>query len=104
MVLWYTPGHTEGCVSLYYSPARALFTGDTLAYSARLGRLTIFRAYNWHSVPLQLRSVAALADDSAGGLEVLHLLPGHGRRYSFAGPEEWRRMVHQLLEAESSGA
>lgn len=38
-----TPGHTAGCVSLLYRPDRALFTGDHLAYSARLGRLTIFR-------------------------------------------------------------
>jgi glyoxylase-like metal-dependent hydrolase (beta-lactamase superfamily II) len=41
--LIFTPGHTAGCVSLLYRPDRALFTGDHLAYSYRLGRLTIFR-------------------------------------------------------------
>lgn len=39
----FTPGHTAGCLSLLYRPDRALFTGDSLAYSARLNRLTIFR-------------------------------------------------------------
>ena len=45
--LLFTPGHTAGCVSLLYRPdGGVLFTGDHLAYSQRLGRLTIFRAYN----------------------------------------------------------
>ena len=28
--LIFTPGHTAGCVSLLYQPAKALFTGDHL--------------------------------------------------------------------------
>ena len=95
----FTPGHTAGCISLLYRPTRALFTGDHLAWSHRLGRLTIFRAYNWHSVPQQLGSVAALR-----GLEFLHVLPGHGRRASFADGAERERQLEALLAAEGYAA
>lgn len=93
--LIFTPGHTAGCVSLLSKPDRALFTGDHLAYSQRLGRLTIFRAYNWHSVPQQLDSVAKLA-----GREFLHVLPGHGRRASFRDADHREQELAGLLEAE----
>ena len=72
--LIFTPGHTRGCVSLLYKPEKALFTGDHLAFSSRLERLTIFRAYNWYNVDLQLESVAKLLD-----YDFMHILPGHGR-------------------------
>jgi glyoxylase-like metal-dependent hydrolase (beta-lactamase superfamily II) len=39
----FTPGHTPGSISLLYKPAKALFSGDHLAYSQRQGRLSIFR-------------------------------------------------------------
>jgi glyoxylase-like metal-dependent hydrolase (beta-lactamase superfamily II) len=97
--LIFTPGHTAGCVSLLHRPDRALFTGDHLAHSARLGRLTIFRAYNWHSVAQQLRSAAALRD-----VDFLHLLPGHGRRTSFADAADRRRQLDALLAAEGYAA
>lgn len=45
--LIFTPGHTAGCVSLLYKADRALFTGDHLAYTHRLGRLTIFRSCSY---------------------------------------------------------
>lgn len=92
----YTPGHTAGCISLYYLPERVLFPGDHLAWSPRLGRLTIFRAYNWHSVPLQLDSVRALLH-----LDFMHLLPGHGRRFHFGSQQQRVGMMQQLLEAEA---
>ncbi|KAI3430589.1 hypothetical protein D9Q98_005182 [Chlorella vulgaris] len=90
-----TPGHTAGCVSLLYRPSRALFTGDHLAYSHRLQRLSIFRAYNWHSVSKQLDSVAKLSN-----LDFVHLLPGHGRRTSFADAADRERQLQAVLEAE----
>jgi glyoxylase-like metal-dependent hydrolase (beta-lactamase superfamily II) len=44
-------GHTQGSCCLAYTPrnggVRALFSGDHLAYSPRLGRLTGFPFYNW---------------------------------------------------------
>lgn len=103
MQLVFTPGHTAGCLSLFYAPARALFTGDHLAYSQRLGRLTIFRAYNWHSVAQQLGSVQALLE---GGppLDFLHVLPGHGRAASFADAADRERQLRELLQAEGYSA
>lgn len=97
--LLFTPGHTAGCVSLLYRPDRALFTGDTLAWSSRLQRMTIFRAFNWHSVSQQLASVAALR-----GHDFLVVLPGHGRRRVFADAAQREAELQQLLEAEGFAA
>ena len=36
-------GHTAGCITLLYTPDQALFTGDHLAWSSRLERLSIMR-------------------------------------------------------------
>ena len=93
--LIFTPGHTSGCVSLLYTPDKALFTGDHLAYSAGGEGLTIFRRYNWHSVPLQLESVNKLI-----GLDFLHVLPGHGRRCSFPDAAARDRALRELLQRE----
>jgi hypothetical protein len=93
--LVFTPGHTAGCVSLLYLPDQALFSGDHLAWSHRLQRLTIFRAFNWHSVAQQLDSAAALRQ-----LEFLHLLPGHGRRADFADAADRVRQLDAMLAAE----
>lgn len=83
-------------MSLLFRPdGGVLFTGDHLAYSQRLGRLTIFRAYNWHSVAQQLDSVAALRQ-----LRFLTVLPGHGRRAQFADASERERQLGLLLAAE----
>ncbi len=90
-----TPGHTAGCLSLLYRPDAALFTGDHLAWSHRLQRLTIFRGYNWHSVEQQLDSVAKLRD-----LDFLHILPGHGRRWQAADAADRQRHIDELLAAE----
>eukprot|EP00887_Chlorella_sp_A99_P000164 scaffold13.g164.t1 len=101
--LLFTPGHTCGCVSLYYAPDRALLTGDSLAWSARLQRLTIFRAHNWHSVPQQLESMARLTL-AADAPAFLHLLPGHGRRTAFADDaDRTRQMLHLLREEGYAG-
>ena len=39
----FTPGHTAGCISLLHKPSRALMTGDHLAWSGSLQRLSIMR-------------------------------------------------------------
>ena len=93
--LVFTPGHTAGCVSLLYQPDRALFTGDHLAWSQRLQRLTLFRDFNWHSVEQQVSSVAKLR-----GLDFLRVLPGHGRRAEFADAAEREAALELLLAAE----
>lgn len=78
-----------------FLPSSSPPAGDHLAWSHRLQRMTIFRDYNWHSVPLQLESVAKLR-----GVEFLHCLPGHGRRASFADLGDMRRQLDALLSAE----
>ena len=94
--LVFTPGHTAGCVSLLFRPdGGVLFSGDHLAFSQRLGRLTIFRAYNWHSVAQQLDSVARLRQ-----LPFLTVLPGHGRRAQFADAAQREAALAALLAAE----
>jgi len=68
------PGHTEGsCVLLH--AGRSLFTGDHLAWSARLGHLYAFRDACWFSWTAQRRSMERLR---AHPFE--WVLPGHGRR------------------------
>lgn len=93
--LIFTPGHTRGCVSLLYKPEKVLCTGDHLAFSERLDRLTIFRAYNWYNVDLQLESVAKLLH-----YDFLHVLPGHGRRISFSDIDTSKTAIRHLLQEE----
>ncbi len=69
------PGHSQGHTVLLYRD-QVLFTGDHLAWSARLQQLYAFRNYCWYSWPEQIRSMEKLA---AYGFE--WVLPGHGRRY-----------------------
>lgn len=69
------PGHTEGsCVLL--AADRWLFTGDHLAWSARLGHLYAFRDACWHSWREQIGSMERLR-----ALAFEWVLPGHGRRH-----------------------
>jgi glyoxylase-like metal-dependent hydrolase (beta-lactamase superfamily II)/ferredoxin len=67
-----TPGHTAGSVC-YLHDRRALFTGDHLAYSRRLGHLYAFRDACWHSWSAQLDAMRRLAEHS-----FTDVLPGHG--------------------------
>eukprot|EP00193_Tetraselmis_chui_P015311 CAMPEP_0177771470 /NCGR_PEP_ID=MMETSP0491_2-20121128/11613_1 /TAXON_ID=63592 /ORGANISM="Tetraselmis chuii, Strain PLY429" /LENGTH=337 /DNA_ID=CAMNT_0019289029 /DNA_START=194 /DNA_END=1207 /DNA_ORIENTATION=- len=92
----FVPGHTPGCMALHYTPCSVLFTGDTLGWSASLGRLTIFRQVNWYDVDLQLESVASLEQ-----LPVLAVLPGHGRRKMYVSQQEWRDSLRDVLTAEN---
>ena len=94
--LIFTPGHTRGCVSLYFKPEKVLCTGDHLAYSKRLDRLTIFRAYNWYNVDLQLESVFKLLE-----YDFMHILPGHGRRISFPDIATTKAAIKHLLDEEN---
>lgn len=67
-----TPGHTRGSACLLYRD-QALFTGDTLAWSARLGHVIAFREACWYSWDVLQQSVARLATRTYSWL-----LPGHG--------------------------
>lgn len=73
------PGHSAGHTVLLYK-GRYLFTGDHLAWSARLEHLYAFRNFCWDSWPKQIRSMRKLADYT-DGYRFEWILPGHGRRF-----------------------
>lgn len=72
----FVPGHTAGHTVLLYKN-KYLFTGDHLAYSARLDHLTGFRNFCWYSWETQQESMQKLRNYSFSWI-----LPGHGRRYN----------------------
>ncbi|MGK7908357.1 MAG: MBL fold metallo-hydrolase [Synechococcus sp.] len=84
------PGHTQGHTVLLYGRT-FLFTGDHLAYSARLGHLTGFRNYCWYSWPEQVRSMELLSHYSFEWI-----LPGHGRRYH-AQPTKMKQHLQDCI-------
>jgi glyoxylase-like metal-dependent hydrolase (beta-lactamase superfamily II)/ferredoxin len=84
------PGHTRGSV-VYLLEDRFLFTGDSLYWSRRRGRLSAFRDACWYSWEEQARSLARLLDH---GFE--WVLPGHGNRAQ-GEREEWRRQLERLV-------
>jgi glyoxylase-like metal-dependent hydrolase (beta-lactamase superfamily II) len=94
-VVHFAPGHTKGHCALLYTPDAALFSGDTLAWSERLGRLTLWPRYNWWRFDAQRESVAAL-----GRLPWRVVLPGHGRRRVFDSDAERAAAVEAALRAE----
>ena len=96
VLILHVPGHTAGSCALLHKPSASLFTGDHLAFSAGLGRLTLFRRFNWHSLPAQLESAAALEH-----VDWLHLLPGHGRRITFESLTAKNAALRHALAAES---
>lgn len=92
----FTPGHTRGHIVMVFHPEKVLFTGDHLAYSARLQRLTTFPRYNWYSVEKQLQSVEKLID-----VDFLSVLPGHGRPWKFRTQTEREQQLKDLLREET---
>ena len=95
-VVLHVPGHTAGSCALLHRPSGSLFSGDTLAHSPGLGRLTIFRRFNWHSVEMQLEAVHGLLDH-----DWRHLLPGHGRRVHFTCKAAKDAAIKHLLAQEA---
>ncbi|MEO0888283.1 MAG: MBL fold metallo-hydrolase [Cyanobacteria bacterium J06648_10] len=74
------PGHSAGHTVLLYK-GKYLFTGDHLAWSARLHQLYAFRNFCWYSWPRQIESIKTLAQYT-DGYRFEWVLPGHGRRFS----------------------
>eukprot|EP01023_Acetabularia_acetabulum_P012973 TRINITY_DN16148_c0_g2_i2.p1 TRINITY_DN16148_c0_g2~~TRINITY_DN16148_c0_g2_i2.p1 ORF type:complete len:350 (+),score=58.04 TRINITY_DN16148_c0_g2_i2:147-1196(+) len=91
----HTPGHTQGSIVLYHDLERVLFTGDHLAMSGHLERLTIFPRYNFYSIQKQLSSVDKLKD-----LDIQWILPGHGRPFKFKSKQEYNNSLKQMLKEE----
>lgn len=85
-----TPGHTEGSACLLWRD-RFLFSGDHVAWSARLGHVYAFRAECWFDWEVQTASMERLLAHRFSWI-----LPGHGRRCSF--PEaEMRAQVERCI-------
>jgi len=94
----YTPGHSQGSVSLIVDGEHTggdgvAFTGDHLALSARLGRLDGFARFS-DDTDQQADSMAKLADE-----DILWILPGHGRRHSFDSALEREEGLRAAAEA-----
>lgn len=102
VILVSTPGHTKGHVCLYYSPSKALFSGDHLSQSSDMrdmqpgAPLHIYTDFNWYSVPKQVSSVAKLKS-----LDFLTVLPGHGRIAQFHNAEEREQAITNLVNSHS---
>ena len=103
----FTPGHSPGHLSFHASATATggdgvLFTGDHLAFNARLSRLDGFGRYGWDA-PKQAASILACSDLSGNQLDddgdYRWLLPGHGRRMAFASAKERRAAVQQAAAA-----
>ena len=97
-----TPGHSRGSLCFRVDGAAtggepALFTGDHLAYVARLGRLDGFPRYGW-DLRAQADSIASLAE-----FDFAWILPGHGRRFRFEDAEERRRLIARCASEFAAG-
>lgn len=89
------PGHSAGHTVLLYQ-GKYLFTGDHLAWSARLNQLYAFRNFCWDSWPRQIESMKALAHYT-DSYRFEWVLPGHGRRFQSA-PKAMGQHMHQCIQ------
>lgn len=89
------PGHSQGHTVLLYQ-GKYLFTGDHLAFSARLEQLHAFRNFCWDSWPRQIESMKKLADYT-NNYAFEWVLPGHGRRF-WASAEEMAAQMRQCIQ------
>ncbi len=89
------PGHSAGHTVLLYK-GKYLFTGDHLAWSARLEQLYAFRNFCWDSWPRQIESMKKLADYTQN-YAFEWVLPGHGRRF-LAKAEAMRTQMQQCIQ------
>lgn len=90
--LVHVPGHTKGSIAMWQSTTKVIFTGDHLGWSERVNRVSIFDRYNRAGVSRQLESVRKLLE-----YDFMHVLPGHGRRFSVKDASERLRMVNELV-------
>ncbi len=90
LAMIHTPGHTEGHTVLNYK-RKFLFSGDHLAYSARMNQLYAFRKHCWYSWEKQIESVEKLIE-----YYWEWLLPGHGRRMK-AHPEAYKIHIEKCV-------
>jgi len=89
------PGHSHGHTVLLYK-GKYLFTGDHLAWSARLEHLYAFRNFCWDSWPRQIESMKKLADYT-NHYRFEWVLPGHGRRFHESA-EEMKAQMERCVQ------
>ena len=75
----YTPGHTQGHLTLLWDE-KYLFTGDHFAWSSAKNQFGSFKDYCWYSWEIQICSVEKLKEC----VNVEWVFPGHGHRKSVA--------------------
>ena len=92
-------GHSRGHTVLLYK-GKYLFTGDHLAWSARLQQLYAFRNFCWDSWPRQIESMKKLADYTQN-YAFDWVLPGHGRRYAGSSKTMAQEMQQCIAWMES---
>jgi glyoxylase-like metal-dependent hydrolase (beta-lactamase superfamily II) len=80
------PGHTRGSSCLLYD-GRYLFSGDHVAWSARLQQVYAFRSACWYDWEVQVESMLRLAEH-----DFAWILPGHGAPCHFEHVEMRREM------------
>lgn len=88
----HVPGHTEGSITMWHEPTKAVFTGDHLGWSESVGRPSLFDRYNRGGISTQLKSVQKLLE-----YDFLHVLPGHGRRFSLKDATDRLKMFNDLV-------
>ena len=91
------PGHSRGHTVLLYK-GKYLFTGDHLAWSARLNQLYAFRNFCWDSWPSQIESMKSLAQFT-DNYSFEWVLPGHGRRHHSSAdtmPTQMRQCIEWM--------
>jgi len=89
------PGHSQGHTVLLYQDTY-LFTGDHLAWSARLNQLYAFRNFCWDSWPRQSESMKKLAHYTHH-YQFEWVLPGHGRRFH-SSSQDMNQHMHQCIQ------
>lgn len=87
----FTPGHTEGHLSLLYKN-NFLFTGDHLFYSAESDKVYASSSVNWFSWPLQQDSLRKLLS-----FQFNWVLPGHGG-WVQKDPGQFHKEISDILK------
>jgi len=84
LVVYHTPGHSPGSISLYDRISGVLFTGDTLGYSNRVDTLTGFPRYG-NNRALQAQTLRLIKE-----LDWALVAPGHGHIKEYGAKKELR--------------
>jgi glyoxylase-like metal-dependent hydrolase (beta-lactamase superfamily II)/ferredoxin len=93
IVIYHTPGHSPGSISMLQKDGNILFTGDTLAYTQRTHTLTGMPQYG------NDRRLQKTMLDKMELLEWHVLAPGHGHARDFTDKKDIRS--HEMQEAKA---